>query len=182
VLTNLSLCYGRCSRVRDLSPPWLLFIAENGIGKRVPLNAFRQSNFNAVGLQGYKVWSVYGHQFLLPDIYIFFRSILKFSAFGFKTEFLKGCIMYIQQSLGTCTLKLWVRLTCLIWCILFCFAASRRLSFSRCICCWSFTQWYHFWTCFFFLIFNLLYSFIFYAVACELNGRRRWKWRAGCFS
>ncbi|XP_066340967.1 probable DNA gyrase subunit A, chloroplastic/mitochondrial [Miscanthus floridulus] len=43
------------SRVRDLSPPWLLFIAENGIGKRVPLNAFRQSNFNAVGLQGYKL-------------------------------------------------------------------------------------------------------------------------------
>ncbi|XP_066365402.1 probable DNA gyrase subunit A, chloroplastic/mitochondrial isoform X1 [Miscanthus floridulus] len=43
------------SRVRDLSPPWLLFIAESGIGKRVPLNAFRQSNFNAVGLRGYKL-------------------------------------------------------------------------------------------------------------------------------
>ncbi|AQK62087.1 DNA gyrase subunit A chloroplastic/mitochondrial [Zea mays] len=46
----------RCnSRLRDSSPPWLLFIAESGIGKRVPLNAFRQSNFNAVGLQGYKL-------------------------------------------------------------------------------------------------------------------------------
>lgn len=43
------------SRVRDLSPPWLLFIAENGYGKRVPLNAFRQSSFNRVGLRGYKV-------------------------------------------------------------------------------------------------------------------------------
>ncbi|EEC76398.1 hypothetical protein OsI_14033 [Oryza sativa Indica Group] len=43
------------SRVRDLSPPWLLFIADNGIGKRVPLNAFRQGNFNRVGLQGYKL-------------------------------------------------------------------------------------------------------------------------------
>ncbi|XP_062212806.1 probable DNA gyrase subunit A, chloroplastic/mitochondrial isoform X2 [Phragmites australis] len=43
------------SRVRDLSPPWLLFIAENGLGKRVSLNAFRQGNFNRVGLQGYKL-------------------------------------------------------------------------------------------------------------------------------
>uniref|UniRef100_A0A453M7Q2 Uncharacterized protein n=1 Tax=Aegilops tauschii subsp. strangulata TaxID=200361 RepID=A0A453M7Q2_AEGTS len=43
------------SRVRDLSPPWLLFIAENGYGKRVPLNAFRQSSFNRVGLRGYKL-------------------------------------------------------------------------------------------------------------------------------
>ncbi|KAG2534324.1 hypothetical protein PVAP13_9NG060900 [Panicum virgatum] len=43
------------SRVRDRSPPWLLFIAENGIGKRVPLNAFRQSRFNVVGLVGYKL-------------------------------------------------------------------------------------------------------------------------------
>ncbi|OEL20914.1 putative DNA gyrase subunit A, chloroplastic/mitochondrial [Dichanthelium oligosanthes] len=43
------------SRVRDLSPPWLLFIAENGLGKRVPLNAFRQSKFNLVGLVGYKL-------------------------------------------------------------------------------------------------------------------------------
>ncbi|KAJ1293026.1 hypothetical protein BS78_01G036400 [Paspalum vaginatum] len=43
------------SRVRDLSPPWLLFIAENGLGKRVPLNSFRRSNFNAVGMQGYKL-------------------------------------------------------------------------------------------------------------------------------
>ncbi|WVZ61007.1 hypothetical protein U9M48_010948 [Paspalum notatum var. saurae] len=43
------------SRVRDLSPPWLLFIAENGLGKRVPLNAFRRSKFNLVGMQGYKL-------------------------------------------------------------------------------------------------------------------------------
>jgi DNA gyrase subunit A len=43
------------SRVRNRSPPWLLFIAENGIGKRVPLNAFRQSRFNVVGLVGYKL-------------------------------------------------------------------------------------------------------------------------------
>ncbi|KAG2544959.1 hypothetical protein PVAP13_9KG397557 [Panicum virgatum] len=43
------------SRVRYRCPPWLLFIAENGIGKRVPLNAFRQSRFNVVGLVGYKV-------------------------------------------------------------------------------------------------------------------------------
>ncbi|CAN6322188.1 unnamed protein product [Urochloa humidicola] len=43
------------SRVRDPSPPWLLFIAENGLGKRVPLNAFRQSKFNLVGLVGYKL-------------------------------------------------------------------------------------------------------------------------------
>jgi hypothetical protein len=94
-----------CSRLRDSSPPWLLFIAESGIGKRVPLNAFRQSNFNAVGLQGYKVCSAFGHQFLLPGIYIFFRTILKFSAFGFRTVII---MMHLQQSLGTCTLKLWV--------------------------------------------------------------------------
>lgn len=43
------------SRVKDLSPPWLLFIAENGLGKRVPLNAFRQSSFNRRGLHGYKL-------------------------------------------------------------------------------------------------------------------------------
>uniref|UniRef100_A0A0D9W0M1 DNA topoisomerase (ATP-hydrolyzing) n=1 Tax=Leersia perrieri TaxID=77586 RepID=A0A0D9W0M1_9ORYZ len=43
------------SRVRDLSPPWLLFIADNGMGKRVPLNAFRRGHFNRVGMQGYKV-------------------------------------------------------------------------------------------------------------------------------
>ncbi|KAG2544958.1 probable DNA gyrase subunit A, chloroplastic/mitochondrial [Panicum virgatum] len=43
------------SRVRYRCPPWLLFIAENGIGKRVPLNAFRQSRFNVVGLVGYKL-------------------------------------------------------------------------------------------------------------------------------
>ncbi|KAF8708556.1 hypothetical protein HU200_029927 [Digitaria exilis] len=42
-------------RLRDPSPPWLLFIAENGLGKRVPLSAFRQSRFNVVGLTGYKL-------------------------------------------------------------------------------------------------------------------------------
>ncbi|KAM0835083.1 hypothetical protein ACQ4PT_063188 [Festuca glaucescens] len=42
-------------RVRDSSPPWLLFIAENGFGKRVPLNDFRKSFFNRVGLRGYKL-------------------------------------------------------------------------------------------------------------------------------
>jgi len=29
----------------------------------------------------------------------------------------------------------------------FVFAASSRLSLSRCICCWSFTRWYNFSTC-----------------------------------
>uniref|UniRef100_A0A0E0KKM2 DNA topoisomerase (ATP-hydrolyzing) n=1 Tax=Oryza punctata TaxID=4537 RepID=A0A0E0KKM2_ORYPU len=43
------------SRVKDLSPPWLLFIADNGFGKRVSVNAFRQGNFNRVGMQGYKL-------------------------------------------------------------------------------------------------------------------------------
>jgi len=42
------------SRV-DSSPPWLLFIAENGFGKRVSLNAFRQSLFNRRGMRGYKL-------------------------------------------------------------------------------------------------------------------------------
>ncbi|KAL6894322.1 hypothetical protein ACP4OV_008420 [Aristida adscensionis] len=46
---------GSMSKLRDLSPPWLLFIAENGLGKRVSLNAFRQSNFNRRGFQGYKL-------------------------------------------------------------------------------------------------------------------------------
>ncbi|GJN22900.1 hypothetical protein PR202_gb10507 [Eleusine coracana subsp. coracana] len=62
------------SRVRDLSPPWLLFIAENGVGKRVPLNAFRQSSFNRVGLQGAKVQDGCALSIVL-DIYIFLRCI-----------------------------------------------------------------------------------------------------------
>ncbi|CAM0877228.1 unnamed protein product [Alopecurus aequalis] len=40
---------------RDVSPPWLLFIAENGFGKRVSLNAFRKTSFNCIGLHGYKL-------------------------------------------------------------------------------------------------------------------------------
>ncbi|KAK1410777.1 hypothetical protein QVD17_37316 [Tagetes erecta] len=34
--------------------PWLLFVSENGFGKRVPLSCFRQSPLNRVGLIGYK--------------------------------------------------------------------------------------------------------------------------------
>ncbi|XP_047315244.1 DNA gyrase subunit A, chloroplastic/mitochondrial [Impatiens glandulifera] len=34
--------------------PWLLFISENGFGKRVPLSTFRLSSLNRVGLIGYK--------------------------------------------------------------------------------------------------------------------------------
>ncbi|KAI7734629.1 hypothetical protein M8C21_018973 [Ambrosia artemisiifolia] len=34
--------------------PWLLFVSENGYGKRVPLSRFRQSPLNRVGLIGYK--------------------------------------------------------------------------------------------------------------------------------
>ncbi|XP_071735487.1 DNA gyrase subunit A, chloroplastic/mitochondrial-like [Rutidosis leptorrhynchoides] len=34
--------------------PWLLFVSENGYGKRVPLSRFRQSRLNRVGLRGYK--------------------------------------------------------------------------------------------------------------------------------
>ncbi|KAM7268180.1 hypothetical protein ACFE04_010346 [Oxalis oulophora] len=34
--------------------PWLLFISENGNGKRVPLSGFKQSRLNRVGLIGYK--------------------------------------------------------------------------------------------------------------------------------
>ena len=67
-----------CSRVRYRCPPWLLFIAENGIGKRVPLNAFRQSRFNVVGLVGYKVWLAFAHQFI---------SVLTMSAFDLKTYY-----------------------------------------------------------------------------------------------
>ncbi|XP_078149625.1 DNA GYRASE A [Carex rostrata] len=36
-------------------PPWLLFVAENGYGKRVSLSMFRLSPFNRVGLRGYKL-------------------------------------------------------------------------------------------------------------------------------
>ncbi|OMO69847.1 hypothetical protein COLO4_28907 [Corchorus olitorius] len=36
------------------SGPWLLFISENGYGKRVPLSSFRQLPLNRVGLIGYK--------------------------------------------------------------------------------------------------------------------------------
>ncbi|XP_073278025.1 DNA gyrase subunit A, chloroplastic/mitochondrial-like isoform X1 [Primulina huaijiensis] len=39
---------------RSLSGPWLLFISENGLGKRVPLSSFRMSPLNRVGLKGYK--------------------------------------------------------------------------------------------------------------------------------
>ncbi|WVZ13317.1 hypothetical protein V8G54_017847 [Vigna mungo] len=34
--------------------PWLLFVSENGHGKRVPLSSFRVSSLNRVGLVGYK--------------------------------------------------------------------------------------------------------------------------------
>ncbi|KAL6493801.1 hypothetical protein OROGR_031710 [Orobanche gracilis] len=34
--------------------PWLLFISESGLGKRVPLASFRMSPLNRVGLKGYK--------------------------------------------------------------------------------------------------------------------------------
>ncbi|XP_038679693.1 DNA gyrase subunit A, chloroplastic/mitochondrial isoform X2 [Tripterygium wilfordii] len=34
--------------------PWLLFVSENGYGKRVPLSSFRLSPLNRVGLIGYK--------------------------------------------------------------------------------------------------------------------------------
>ncbi|XP_022745317.1 DNA gyrase subunit A, chloroplastic/mitochondrial [Durio zibethinus] len=36
------------------SGPWLLFVSENGYGKRVPLSSFRQLPLNRVGLIGYK--------------------------------------------------------------------------------------------------------------------------------
>ncbi|XP_040947584.1 DNA gyrase subunit A, chloroplastic/mitochondrial isoform X3 [Gossypium hirsutum] len=34
--------------------PWLLFVSENGYGKRVPLSSFKKSPLNRVGLIGYK--------------------------------------------------------------------------------------------------------------------------------
>ncbi|KAG0469048.1 hypothetical protein HPP92_018376 [Vanilla planifolia] len=43
------------SRDKDSSPPWLLFVSENGYGKRVPLSEFRLSKFRTVGLIGYKL-------------------------------------------------------------------------------------------------------------------------------
>ncbi|KAL5209965.1 hypothetical protein ABZP36_005588 [Zizania latifolia] len=53
---NMPEMYNSSSfKVRDLSPPWLLFISENGFGKRVSLNAFRRGNFNRVGLQSFKL-------------------------------------------------------------------------------------------------------------------------------
>ncbi|MBA0814138.1 hypothetical protein Gohar_019985 [Gossypium harknessii] len=36
------------------SGPWLLFVSENGYGKRVPLSSFKKSPLNRVGLIGYK--------------------------------------------------------------------------------------------------------------------------------
>ncbi|KAK8592038.1 hypothetical protein V6N13_062627 [Hibiscus sabdariffa] len=36
------------------SGPWLLFVSENGYGKRVPLSSFKRSPLNRVGLIGYK--------------------------------------------------------------------------------------------------------------------------------
>lgn len=39
---------------KGMSGPWLLFISENGYGKRVPLSRFRLSVLNRVGLIGYK--------------------------------------------------------------------------------------------------------------------------------
>lgn len=34
--------------------PWLLFVSESGLGKRVPLTSFRTSRLNRIGLIGYK--------------------------------------------------------------------------------------------------------------------------------
>ncbi|GKU91458.1 hypothetical protein SLEP1_g5330 [Rubroshorea leprosula] len=42
------------SNNKGLSGPWLLFLSENGYGKRVPLSSFRQSPLNRIGLKGYK--------------------------------------------------------------------------------------------------------------------------------
>ncbi|GER32183.1 DNA gyrase subunit A family protein [Striga asiatica] len=39
---------------RGFAGPWLLFISENGYGKRVPLASFRMSPLKRVGLKGYK--------------------------------------------------------------------------------------------------------------------------------
>ncbi|KAA8544838.1 hypothetical protein F0562_019622 [Nyssa sinensis] len=42
------------SHGKGLSSPWLLFVSENGFGKRVPLSSFRMLPLNRVGLIGYK--------------------------------------------------------------------------------------------------------------------------------
>ncbi|XP_077248899.1 DNA GYRASE A [Tasmannia lanceolata] len=43
------------SQGKDTSVPWLLFVSESGLGKRVPLSSFRLSPLNRVGLKGYKL-------------------------------------------------------------------------------------------------------------------------------
>ncbi|XP_043713637.1 DNA gyrase subunit A, chloroplastic/mitochondrial isoform X1 [Telopea speciosissima] len=40
---------------KGLGAPWLLFVSESGLGKRVPLSSFRLSSLNRVGLRGYKL-------------------------------------------------------------------------------------------------------------------------------
>ncbi|KAJ3669364.1 hypothetical protein LUZ60_011314 [Juncus effusus] len=40
---------------KGVGPPWLLFVSEDGRGKRVSLSTFRLSPFNRVGLVGYKL-------------------------------------------------------------------------------------------------------------------------------
>ncbi|XP_010246370.1 PREDICTED: DNA gyrase subunit A, chloroplastic/mitochondrial [Nelumbo nucifera] len=42
-------------RVKGPGAPWLLFVSESGLGKRVPLSSFRVSPLNRVGLKGYKL-------------------------------------------------------------------------------------------------------------------------------
>ncbi|KRH49591.1 hypothetical protein GLYMA_07G166000v4 [Glycine max] len=42
------------SNAKNQNGPWLLFVSENGYGKRVPLCSFRISSLNRVGLIGYK--------------------------------------------------------------------------------------------------------------------------------
>ncbi|VFQ76389.1 unnamed protein product [Cuscuta campestris] len=39
---------------RSANGPWLLFVSESGLGKRVPLTSFRTSRLNRIGLIGYK--------------------------------------------------------------------------------------------------------------------------------
>ncbi|CAK9163423.1 unnamed protein product [Ilex paraguariensis] len=45
---------GHHSQDKSLSGPWLLFVSESGVGKRVPLSRFRMSSLRKVGLIGYK--------------------------------------------------------------------------------------------------------------------------------
>ncbi|KAJ4970402.1 hypothetical protein NE237_003501 [Protea cynaroides] len=40
---------------KGFGAPWLLFVSESGLGKRVPLSSFRLSSLNRVGLKGYKL-------------------------------------------------------------------------------------------------------------------------------